>query len=105
MARFPIYCATKAAVHSFTLSLRHQLKGSGVKVIELIPPYVATELGGPRKTVGPGRPQPMPLQSFVKLTMEALASDNDELAIGDADNLVAATNPDTVRKVFTGMNR
>jgi len=105
MARFPVYCATKAAVHSFTLSLRHQLKGSGVKVIELIPPYVATELGGPRKTVGPGGPQPMPLQSFVAEAMEALASDRDELAIGDAGNLVAATNPDTVRKVFAGMNR
>ena len=45
MARFPIYCATKAAVHSFTMSLRHQLKGTGMKIIELIPPYVGTELG------------------------------------------------------------
>ena len=44
LARFPVYCATKAAVHSFTMSLRHQLKGTGVKVVELIPPYVATEL-------------------------------------------------------------
>jgi uncharacterized oxidoreductase len=104
IARFPVYCATKAAVHSFTLSLRHQLKGSGVKVIELIPPYVATELGGPRKTVGPGGPQPLPLRSFVEPAMEALASDGDELAIGDARNLLAATNPDTVRKIFAGMN-
>jgi uncharacterized oxidoreductase len=105
IARFPVYCATKAAVHSFTLSLRHQLKGSGVKVIELIPPYVGTELGGPQKSVGPGAPQPMPLHSFVEQAMEALASDGDELVIGDARNLVAATNPDTVRKVFAGMNR
>ena len=105
IARFPVYCATKAAVHSFTLSLRHQLKGSGVKVIELIPPYVATELGGPRKTVVPGGPQPMPLQSFVEQAMEALAGGGDELAIGDARNLVAATNPETVRKVFARMNR
>ena len=105
IARFPVYCATKAAVHSFTLSLRHQLKGSGVKVIELIPPYVGTELGGPQKPVGPGGPQPMPLHSFVEQAMEALASDGDEFAIGDARNLVAATSPDTVRKIFAGMNR
>ncbi len=105
MARFPAYCATKAAVHSFTLSLRHQLKGSGVKVIELIPPYVATELGGPRKSAGPGGPQPMPLQDFIAETMAGLANGGDEVAVGDARNLVAATHPETLMKVFAGMNR
>lgn len=105
MARFPVYCATKAAVHSFTLSLRHQLKGSGVKVIELIPPYVATELGGLRKTVGPDGPQPMPLEAFIAETIAQLEGDSDEVVIGDARNLVAASNPETFKKVFAGMNR
>jgi uncharacterized oxidoreductase len=105
MARFPVYCATKAAVHSFTLSLRHQLKGAEVKVIELIPPYVATELGGPRKSVGAGGPQPMPLHHFIAETMSELARGGDEIAIGDARNLVAATHPETLLKVFAGMNR
>jgi uncharacterized oxidoreductase len=105
LARFPVYCATKAAVHSFTLSLRHQLKGSGVQVVELIPPYVATELGGPRKAAEPGGPQPMPLPTFIAETMKALASGADEVAIGDAQNLVAATNSATLKKVFAGMNR
>jgi uncharacterized oxidoreductase len=45
LARFPVYSASKAAVHSFTVLLRHQLKGTSVKVIELVPPCVATELG------------------------------------------------------------
>jgi uncharacterized oxidoreductase len=85
--------------------LRQQLKASGVKVIELIPPYVATELGGPRKTVGPGGPQPMPLQAFIAETMKELAGGGDEVAIGDAKNLVAATNSETLKKVFAGMNR
>ena len=44
LARIPVYCATKAALHSFTVSLHHQLRGMGIKVVELIPPYVATEL-------------------------------------------------------------
>src|SRR6185312_15994897 len=53
----PLYCATKAALHSFTLSLRHQLApggiasrevaSGGIKVIEIIPPAVNTDLGGP----------------------------------------------------------
>ena len=44
MALTPSYCATKAAIHSYTQSLRYQLKGSGVEVLELIPPYVQTHL-------------------------------------------------------------
>jgi uncharacterized oxidoreductase len=40
----PVYCASKAAVHSYTQSLRFQLEGSGVEVIELMPPAVKTDL-------------------------------------------------------------
>lgn len=41
-AAAPTYCATKAAIHAYALSLRYQLKGTPVEVLELIPPYVAT---------------------------------------------------------------
>jgi len=46
LAHMPVYCASKAFVHSFTLSLRHQLKGSPIEVVEIIPPAVKTNLGG-----------------------------------------------------------
>jgi uncharacterized oxidoreductase len=105
LARFPVYCATKAAVHSFTVSIRHQLKASGVQVIELIPPWVATELGGPQKAVPSVGPQPMPLETFVEETLKKIESGADEIAVGDACNLVAAENSETLKAVFARMNR
>jgi uncharacterized oxidoreductase len=105
LARFPIYCATKAAVHSFTLSLRHQWRASGVKIIELVPPYVATELGGPTKTIAGGGPHAMPLNLFIEETLKGLENPGDEIVVGDAKNLVQAAGAETVKKVFAGMNR
>jgi uncharacterized oxidoreductase len=104
LARFPVYCATKAAVHSFTLSLRHQLKDRGIRVIELIPPYVATELGGPRKSAGAAGPTPMPLDEFIAATMRELATEADEIAIGGAKDLAAASGTEAFKMAFERMN-
>lgn len=103
LAVFPVYCATKAAVHSFTLSLRHQLKDSNVKVIELIPPYVATELGGGALAPA-GALRQMPLETFIAETMRELAGEGEEIAIGGAKNLMAASCPESVKKIFSNMN-
>lgn len=47
LANVPVYCATKAALHSFTLSTRWQYSESGIEVIEVIPPAVDTDLQAP----------------------------------------------------------
>ena len=106
LARFPVYCATKAAIHSWTLSLRHQLRSSGVNVIELIPPWVATDLGGPDKPApspASGR-GPMPLNAFIAETMKELESGAKELAVAGAKYLVATACTDAVKKTFLMMN-
>jgi uncharacterized oxidoreductase len=106
LARFPVYCATKAFIHSFTMSLRYQLRGKGVKVVELIPPYVATELGGPMKGMPPpGAPQPMALADFIGETMKALGTDAEDLAIGEARNLAGMGGLEGQKKLFGTMNR
>lgn len=106
MAQFAVYCATKAAVHSWTLSLRHQLRGAGVQVIEIIPPWVDTELGGigkPQTRVEERRQ--MPLGAFIAETMRELETGGDELAIGDARNLAMAAGASKAHRVFAKMNR
>ena len=82
IARLPVYCATKAAVRSFTVSLRHQLRGSNVRVIELAPPAVSTEL---HDYMGPkGREIGIPLKDFITEAMAGLNSGALELCVGDA---------------------
>lgn len=62
IAMTPTYCATKAAIHSYTQSLRYQLKETVVEVLELIPPYVATKLMGDHQAQDP---RAMPLNDVI----------------------------------------
>ena len=106
LAFLPVYCATKAAVHSFTLSLRHQLRSKGVEVVEIIPPAVDTELGQDRR--GAPAPQAGKAQSshgglsvdeFTDEVMKGLAAGLPEIAVGMAVGLRA-----NGEKAFEGMN-
>lgn len=103
LARVAVYCATKAAVHSFCVSLRHQLKHASVKVVELIPPYVDTDLDRGRRK--PGGPVPMPLPQFISAAMEGLSGDADEVPVGDAKFLYASAGTgEAFTKAFSRMN-
>lgn len=74
----PTYCATKAAIHSYTQTLRYQLQDRGVQVIELIPPYVQTELLGPEQA---NDPNAMPLKDYIAEVMQILKASPDATEI------------------------
>jgi len=87
LAIMPIYCATKAALHSFSLTLRHQLKDQSIKVFEIIPPSVDTELGADFRSDPSQRHGGMPVHDFIEKTIQALKNDKFEAAIGESQNL------------------
>ncbi len=86
VAAVPIYSATKAAIHSFSLSMRHQLRDTSIRVFEVAPPIVVTELAGRRR-----RPEEAELvmspDEVAKGILDALEDDKYEVALGAAENL------------------
>lgn len=86
MADVPVYCATKAAIHSFTLSLRHQLKSTSVRVVEVVPPIVDTGLGGNTRSDGTASAQMMPPEQFASEALAQLERDLDEVLVGMSVN-------------------
>lgn len=86
MAQAPIYSATKAALHSFTLSLRHQLAATPIQVLEIVPPAVNTDLGGAGlHTWG------VPVDVFADSVMERLAAGEQEVGYGTSEEIRRAS--------------
>lgn len=87
IASMPVYCATKAAIHSFSLSLRHQLKDTSIKVFEIIPPIVDTGLDKGARGERGQQDRGIPPSEVARATLKALENDEYELAVGMAENL------------------
>jgi uncharacterized oxidoreductase len=103
IAAMPVYCATKAGIHAFTVSLRHQLKKTTVKVFEIVPPAVQTELGK-GTAVGSENEYPGILPSEVATaTLKAIENDEFQMVIGDAKRLAYESCKD-FNKVFDELN-
>lgn len=101
LAPTPTYCATKAAIHSYTQSLRYQLKATNTEVLELIPPYVATNL-----MRGASDPRAMPLNEYIAEVMDILKTQPGvkEICVERAKGLYGAAASSHYDAVFNGMN-
>ena len=97
----PTYCATKAAIHSYTLSLRYQLRSTTTEVLELIPPYVATDL-----MAGASDPRAMPLDKFIAEVMNILKTQPTppEICVENVKGLRFAAETGKFDAIFQGLN-
>ncbi len=94
-ARQPVYCATKSGLRFYTLALREQLKGTGIRVIEALPPVVDTQMndGNPMKK--------MPAEECARQIVVAIEKNRDEANIGmtKALRIADSISPALARRV------
>src|ERR1700678_2822472 len=98
MAVTAVYSATKAALHSYVLSQRFLHRDSGVRVLEMAPPWVRTELMNSQEAE-----QAMPLDRFASETLSALGTDADEILVEAAKSLRANPGPEE-HALVNGLN-
>lgn len=101
-AATPTYCATKAALHSWTVSLRHQLRSTVVEVIEIMPPAVQTELQPGQSTSA----YAMPLDEYIAETMALLRQQPtpSEICGPNADMMRGVVDAERFAQVFGSFN-
>lgn len=98
LVKVPVYSATKAFLHSFTVSLRHLLKSRNISVIELIPPALNTDLGG--KGLHDFAP---PVSDFITAVFKQIEEGSNEITFGMSEQ-VRQAGPDALRETFRMMN-
>ena len=76
MAVAAIYSATKAGLHAYSMGLRYQLKGTSVRVQEIAPPWVQTDLLNSSE-----EDRAMPLKPFIEQTIDALGTEDNEVLV------------------------
>jgi len=79
LALTAVYSSTKAALHSYVLSQRYRLKSTSVRVLEIAPPWVQTDLLNSSED-----PRAMPLKNFIEATIKVLGTDAEEVLVEQA---------------------
>jgi uncharacterized oxidoreductase len=98
LTKVPVYSATKAFFHSFTLSLRYLLKERNIEVIEAVPPALNTDLGG--KGIHDEFP---PVSEFIDTIFNQLKENKQQLTFGFSEAMAKA-GPEQLAQAFTRMN-
>ncbi|MCA9234180.1 MAG: SDR family oxidoreductase [Planctomycetales bacterium] len=103
LAATPTYCATKAAIHSYSVSLRRQLRDTNIQVVELVPPYVQTHLMGDQQAQDE---RAMPLADFIAEVMEIVTTQGsvEEIVVKQCEPLRYASERGNFSETFQRLN-
>ncbi len=102
-ARMPVYSATKAGLHAFSMALRHQLSPLGIKVFEVVPPAVDTELNPEGRARRGGFQAGLGPEELVSAVMKGLEADAPEIGYGTSAGMLTASRAE-LDESFRRMN-
>jgi uncharacterized oxidoreductase len=85
----PIYSATKAAIHTYSLVLRQQLKDTSVKVIEIVPPMVDTGLNREGRDGAHLKFRGISLSEYIPTVIKGLENDAEMIFHGDGGKILS----------------
>jgi uncharacterized oxidoreductase len=100
MYKTPVYSATKAAIHTYSLVLQQQLKDTSVKVIELVPPMVDTDLNKEGRDAAHLKFRGISLSEYIPTVIKGLENDADIIFHGDGEKIMAESRGESERRLL-----
>jgi len=88
MPNTPVYSATKAAIHTYSLVLRQQLKDTSVKVIEIVPTMVDTDLNKEGRNAAHLKFRGISVSEYIQTVMKGLENDADVIFHADGQRVM-----------------
>jgi uncharacterized oxidoreductase len=101
MLNTPVYSATKAAIHTYTLVLRQQLIGTSVKVIEVVPPMVDTDLNKEGRDAVHIKFRGISLSEYIPTVLKGLEDDAEMIFHGGGEKIMAEPRGGSERRLLT----
>jgi len=101
MASTPVYSATKAAMHTYSLVLREQLKDTSVKVIEIVPPMVDTDLNKEGRDAARVEYRGISVSEYIPAIINGLEKDIDTIFYGQGEQIMAEPRAKSEKRLLT----
>ena len=101
MLNTPVYSATKAAIHIYSLVLRQQLKDTSVKVIEIVPPMVDTDLNKEGRDGAHLKFRGISLSEYIPTVIKGLEDDAEMIFHGDGGKILSESRGESENRLLT----